>query len=295
MVSTVLARASARSALAVSTLAVMITPVCAQQYGAEQPDSHELIELINSYRESGQSCAGQNRADVAPLTPNENLAKVELSAGASWQQVLREAGYQASKIQAMQVAGPSTAQAALDALRGGYCQQLLAADYADIGVSRDGRTWQVVLAKPLVSDNMGDWEAEGKAVLDAVNQARSQARRCGSEQFQAASPLQWSQSLGKAALVHSQDMAEQGYFSHSAPNGGLVSDRVQDQGYAFSRVGENLGFGQSSAQQVVQGWLLSPGHCANLMNPDFTEMGAAYALKREANRIYWTQVLGTPR
>jgi uncharacterized protein YkwD len=47
----------------------------------------------------------------------------------------------------------------------------------------------------------------------------------------------------------------------------------------------------------VQGWLDSPGHCANIMNDDFTEMGAAYAVNtaREPARIYWTQVLGTPR
>ncbi|HCJ28080.1 MAG TPA: hypothetical protein DHV63_01935, partial [Pseudomonas sp.] len=60
--------------------------------------------------------------------------------------------------------------------------------------------------------------------------------------------------------------------------------------------GENIAAGQGSAEQAVSSWLASPGHCQNIMNPGFTEMGAAYATNpRSAATIYWTQVFGTPR
>ncbi|SDS58214.1 Uncharacterized conserved protein YkwD, contains CAP (CSP/antigen 5/PR1) domain [Halopseudomonas xinjiangensis] len=258
-------------------------------------DSEQLAQLVNQYRESGPSCNGANRADAAPLSPNEKLAQVNLEAGTSWQKALGDAGYQAAQIQALQVSGPTDPKSAMDALRSGYCELLLDGSYSDIGVKRDGRTWQVVLAQPLVADDMGDWRAEGKAVLEAVNEARSSARQCGDRSFEAAPPLEWSDKLGEAALAHSRDMAERGYFSHSSPEGEQVSDRAAEQGYRFRQIGENIGFGQSTPDQVVEGWLLSPGHCANIMKADYTEMGAAYALKRADNTIMWTQVLGRPR
>ncbi len=281
-------RASMSAAMVLSLAA---WPVFAQPTN----DSEQLAQLVNEYRESGPSCNGEDRVDAAPLSPNENLAQVNLEPGASWQQALGDAGYQAAQIQALQVSGPTDPESAMDALRSGYCDLLLDGRYADIGVKRDGRTWQVVLAQPLVSDDMGDWRAEGKAVLEAVNEARRSARQCGDRSFDAAPPLDWSDALGKAALAHSRDMAERGYFSHSSPEGQQVSDRAAEQGYRFRQVGENIGFGQSTPEQVVEGWLLSPGHCANIMQADYTEMGAAYALKRADNTIMWTQVLGRPR
>lgn len=258
-------------------------------------DAEQLITLVNQYRETGASCEGAEREGVAPLAPDDQLAQVDLEPGSSWQNVLRDAGYQAARVQALQLSGPRDAGSAMNALRGRYCELLLDSGFSDIGVSRNGNQWQLVMAQPLVADDMGDWRAEGKALLEEVNRVRQTARQCGDQSFQAAAPLQWSDTLGQAALVHSRDMAERGYFSHGSPEGRQVSDRASEQGYSFRQIGENLGFGQSTPEQVVQGWLLSPGHCANLMKPEYTEMGAAYALKRTDNAIYWTQVLGRPR
>jgi len=65
-------------------------------------------------------------------------------------------------------------------------------------------------------------------------------------------------------------------------------------GYGWRVVGENIAAGQGSALQVVAGWLACPGHCANILSPDFREMGTAYGLNpKAAMEIYWTQVLGT--
>ncbi|UAW97283.1 CAP domain-containing protein [Halopseudomonas nanhaiensis] len=258
-------------------------------------DAEQLIHLVNQYRESGASCDGARRDGAAPLAPDDQLAQVNLEPGSSWQNVLREAGYQAARVQALQLSGPRDAEAAMDALRDRYCALMLDSAFSDIGVSRNGNQWQLVMAQPLVADDMGDWRAEGKALLEEVNRVRQQARQCGDQSYEAAAPLKWSDLLGEAALAHSRDMAERGYFSHGSPEGKQVSDRAVEQGYDFRQIGENLGFGQSTPGQVVQGWLLSPGHCANLMKPGYTEMGAAYALERADNAIYWTQVLGRPR
>ena len=62
-------------------------------------------------------------------------------------------------------------------------------------------------------------------------------------------------------------------------------------------MGENIAFGQHTPQQAVASWLDSPGHCANIMNARFTEMGAAYgiAAEKRSGIVYWTQVFGRPR
>ena len=89
-------------------------------------------------------------------------------------------------------------------------------------------------------------------------------------------------------------MGQHRYFSHAGRDGRDVGARARSTGYDWRRVGENIASGQASAAEAVAGWLESPGHCANLMNPAFTEMGAAYAL-REGPRpaAYWTQVFGS--
>lgn len=209
---------------------------------------------------------------------------------------LRAAGYQASAVQVIMLAGAPTAQAAMAGLRQQYCRPLASSDYAQIGVSQQGPRWQLVLARPVVSAGLGDWQSAGKAVLAEVNRARAQARTCGTRRFAATTPLRWNPALANAALAHSQDMAGRDYFSHTAPGGGTVAERVGKQGYGWTRIGENIAAGAGSVSQAMQGWLASPGHCANLMNPEFTEMGAAYALNpRSTHSLYWTQVFGRPR
>lgn len=134
------------------------------------------------------------------------------------------------------------------------------------------------------------------ALVCAVGAAHAQARRCGPASFAAAKPLSWAPELGDAALMHSRDMARQNYFRHRANDGSRVADRVERQGYAWRQVGENIAAGQGSAQQAVSAWLSSPPHCANLMNPNHAQMGAAYAVDADSDStIYWTQVFATPR
>jgi uncharacterized protein YkwD len=66
-------------------------------------------------------------------------------------------------------------------------------------------------------------------------------------------------------------------------------------GYREKLVGENIAYGPKSAEEVVQGWLSSPGHCENIMDPRFAEMGVAYAQGQASKRgLYWVQLLADP-
>jgi uncharacterized protein YkwD len=132
-------------------------------------------------------------------------------------------------------------------------------------------------------------------VLAHVNRARSQPRSCGSRRFAAAPPLRWSDPLGDAAFGHSDDMARHDYFDHRGRDGSGVGQRAQRRGYRGSRIGENIAAGHGDAAAAVAGWVASPSHCANLMDPAYAEMGAAYAVDAGSRgKIYWTQVFGAP-
>ncbi|MFL9812189.1 CAP domain-containing protein [Stutzerimonas sp. VN223-3] len=264
--------------------------------GSRADEPMDLVSLINDFRSSTQACSGGEGEAVGPLAPSDALAVAPATSGAQLQRDLQASGYRPAKLQAISVSGLANAQAAMSALRQRYCSALRSDEFAEIGVSRQGSTWQVLLAKPLLSPNLGDWQEAGKAILERVNEARANPRKCGRQTFEAAPALRWNDQLAQAALDHSRDMANQDYFSHQAPDGSQVSDRASRAGYKWSRIGENIAAGQGSVEQAVAGWLASPGHCANIMRPDFTEMGAAYATNPDSAAVsYWTQVFGTPR
>ncbi len=135
-------------------------------------------------------------------------------------------------------------------------------------------------------------------MLSLINEARSQARQCGKQDFEAVKPLTWNCTLEMAAESHSQDMAKKDYFSHTGPDGVGIQQRVSSRGYVWRAVGENIAAGQESIAAVVEGWLESPGHCRNIMKDTFTEMGMAKAKAEDSGSTYpsyWTQVLAKPR
>jgi uncharacterized protein YkwD len=91
-------------------------------------------------------------------------------------------------------------------------------------------------------------------------------------------------------------MARHDYFEHEDLAGHSPADRVRAVGYQEKLVGENIAYGPSTAAEVVQGWLDSPGHCENIMDPRFAEMGIAYAQGQVSKHgLYWVQVLAAPR
>ena len=132
-------------------------------------------------------------------------------------------------------------------------------------------------------------------VVDLVNAARSKGRRCGSERFAPAPPLTASSRLDDAADAHARDMARRNYFDHRGRDGKQPRDRVVRAGYQFRLTGENIAFGPETAEEVVAGWLDSPGHCANIMEPRFEHIGVGVATGKKRERIYWVQTFGAPR
>jgi uncharacterized protein YkwD len=134
--------------------------------------------------------------------------------------------------------------------------------------------------------------------LDAVNQARSEDRMCGTTPFSAAPPVAWSDLLAMAAYLHSEDMATNQFFSHTGSDGSTPGDRIDREGYDWWTYGENIAVGYPTVSAVMQGWLGSDGHCRNIMNPAFGEIGAAYAegpYLGTPSAPYWTSDLASPR
>lgn len=128
-------------------------------------------------------------------------------------------------------------------------------------------------------------------VIQLVNQARSQGRMCGNQRFGTAQPLSANASLNRAAEAHSSDMAAMRRLTHTGSNGSSPGQRAKQAGYGSSFVAENAGLGYTSASAVVNGWLNSPGHCANIMNPDYNEGGVG-AVRGGDGKLYWTMKYG---
>ena len=122
-------------------------------------------------------------------------------------------------------------------------------------------------------------------LVQLVNDVRKRGCQCGDTYYPSAPPIKWSNKLEQAALVHSNDMNLNNYFSHTANDGSKASERIDAAGYQWRAYGENIAYGYSTERDVVDGWVRSPGHCKNIMNRFFKEMGVARV------GTYWTQVL----
>lgn len=257
-------------------------------------DEKQLIDSINAYRSEVQRCGGEVSSELPPLAGDPRLALSVTSIG-NLQQALATAGYPMVNVQAISLSGPRDAQSAMTAIRESFCKVVLDPQFVDIGVSRQDREWRIVLARPLLSARLGDWQAEGQKLLAELNLARSRPRQCGTQSFAATTPLTWNATLGTAAETHSRSMANNNYFDHKDRDGRTPGDRAELAGYSGQQIGENIAAGQDTVRKVVDGWVASPGHCANLMNPQFQELGAAYAVDPKSDSgIYWTAMFGTP-
>lgn len=117
-------------------------------------------------------------------------------------------------------------------------------------------------------------------VVDLTNEERAQ-EGCG--------PLRADDRLHEAAALHSEDMAERDYFDHVTPEGVGPGERAERAGYD-SWGGENIAWGYRSAEDVVEGWMDSHGHRANILNCDFVAIGVGAA--DSGRGPYWTQTFG---
>ena len=133
-------------------------------------------------------------------------------------------------------------------------------------------------------------------VMQRINTLRASGAVCGTTAFAGASALVWNNTLVLAAKGHSADMAQKNYFSHTSQDGRTAGQRITAAGYDWSTYGENIAAGQRTVEQVMNGWISSPGHCQNLMNPNFRDVAVACVRNDSAYyRLYWTMELGRSR
>lgn len=139
---------------------------------------------------------------------------------------------------------------------------------------------------PLVADEV---VLNQDNLLALVNNARSAGQNCGEVYYPPVGNLSWNGKVESAARIQSDDMYRNNFFSHTGSDNSSVGDRLTRVGYAFSTWGENIAWGYTSEESVIAAWLKSPGHCSNIMNSFFTEMG----ISRVGN--YWTQDFARPQ
>ena len=139
-------------------------------------------------------------------------------------------------------------------------------------------------------------ELRVKRVVNYINRIRSESRSCGGKQYPAAPKITWSGTLSMAANSHSDDMADNNFFDHEGSSGLSASERLSATGYDWKTVAENISAGTDTPEQTIEQWMLSAGHCHNMMNSAHTEIGLACTRNNLSDyRIYWTLVLASPR
>ncbi|OAH14992.1 cysteine-rich secretory protein family protein [Streptomyces jeddahensis] len=137
-------------------------------------------------------------------------------------------------------------------------------------------------ASPSTPATTASASGELARIVELVNDERSKA---------GCSPVTLNATLSKAAQAHSEDMASHQNMSHTGSDGSNPGDRITRAGYSWSTYGENVAYGYSTPEQVMAGWMASPGHKANILNCSFKEIGVGLAQPND----YWTQDFGTAR
>lgn len=131
-----------------------------------------------------------------------------------------------------------------------------------------------VLAIPEVDAKVLQYEAE---VIRLVNDIRKQ---------NGLSPLTANWELSRVARYKSQDMVDNRYFAHNSPTYGTPFEMMRAFGLSFRTAGENIAYGYATPQKVVDGWMNSSGHRANILNASYKQIGVGYVAKGN----YWTQM-----
>jgi uncharacterized protein YkwD len=284
----------------------------------------DALSVVQMLRAGG--CGGLVPA-ARPLNhePRLDRAAEQWAEGHSLATATDLSGYHALNAQGVHANGSD--DALIQSLRRTQCRAVAGRDLTDVGIyRRGGETW-VVLASagsasgavpqsPYPSAPVTTWHTPTSAppapaparnaaastpamqhrALELVNEVRARGARCGSKSFGPAPPLSISATLENVALGHATDMAVHDYFEHQDPSGESPADRVRAAGYHEKLVGENIAYGPQTVEEVVKGWVASPGHCENIMDPRFAQMGVGLATGSASRKgLFWVQLLAQPR
>ncbi|MEU6666704.1 CAP domain-containing protein [Streptomyces sp. NPDC046727] len=253
--------------------------------------SDDFARLVN---------AARARAGSPPVVPDPRLAAAaraharamadagrlggEGPDGVSVHQRISAAGYAYLTVGEHLVSGPRTPAGFVDHCLGAERARRTLLDpafrhaalaHADAG----DRYWTALWAAPLTPDGLTRTAAE---VLALTNAERG---RAGLPAL-ATDPL-----LTAAAQAHCADMVARDFYAHTSPDGGEPWDRAAAAGARRRTIGENIACGQRSPAEVVEGWMNSPGHRANILGREFTHLGVGFAGGGRAG-TYWTQLFG---
>jgi uncharacterized protein YkwD len=253
-----------------------------------------VIDAINVVRDVG--CDG-HPGGVAPLRENARLDEVahRLSQGTKLQQAQQFAGYHAVSSFAVNISNVPPSGDVESIISRQFCQQGSNPAFTEIGTWWRGSDVWIALAEPFAPPATRNLGAISRQVLELTNRMRALPQRCGSTPFAPAPPLALNATLGQVALDYAREMATYGYMNHIGRDGSSPQQRITRRGYHWVEVGENLASGIMTPEDVVDGWLHSPEHCANLMDPLFREMGVAFAVNPHNNAgVYWAMEFGTP-
>lgn len=151
-------------------------------------------------------------------------------------------------------------------------------------------TWSCIGSRP-ETPNLPSLNNFQNEFIERVNKVRQSGCKCGSTYMPPVGALVWNNFLETSASRHAGDMFRRKYFAHKSLTGKTIKNRIEDAGYILSgtrtyAIGENIAAGQKSIEEVMKSWIKSEGHCKNIMNKDFREIGVA-----ETN-LYWVQDFG---
>jgi uncharacterized protein YkwD len=324
-----IAPAAVVAALSLSLLGVAAgsarADAAAQRDAATLQDS-VWIDLVDDVRRN--DC--RTDEEPLPLRADADLQRVaeRYAQGGSLQQALEAARYDTEDAAALRIDAVRLDDSVVRRqLRERFCARLANPDLAAAAaVQRGNSLWLIVAvpasnagsaapaipgtapatasAAPLTDEPESDNTPGARTLPDGieyeilaqVNEARSRPRRCGTQQYAAAPPLRYSGTLADASQAHAMDMARRGYFDHDTPEGVKPAERLAGTGYRWTLTGENIARGDMGADEAMAGWLRSPGHCANIMEPRFSEMGFGIAADGDRKgALYWVQTFAAPR
>ncbi|MET7476081.1 CAP domain-containing protein [Streptomyces sp. NPDC005648] len=260
--------------------------------GVPSSDQDRFLALVNSARERAGSppvsldarLAGAAHAHASAMAAAGRLG-AEGRDGVFVHQRISATGYTYLTVGEHLVSGPRTSGEFVD-----YClrteqarQTLHDPAFTHVGpahaVGGGDTYWTVLWARPLTPADLARTAAE---VVGLTNRERARA---------GLRPLATDPRLSTAAQAYSTDMAVRAFYSHTSPEGTQPWDRAAAAGARHRSVGENIACGQRSPAEVVDGWMNSPGHRANILKPDFTHIGVGFAGGGPAG-TYWTQLFG---
>jgi uncharacterized protein YkwD len=293
---------------------VLRTLILVGGLAASLPSHADAISAVQLLREGG--CGGTlPPARLLRHVSSLDRAAEQWASGRTVAAAAQLSGYDAPSTTGLHIRGP--ASAALQLLKQAGCRTVVNPAFHDLGVfSRGSDTWllfgavyiapasaqaarpspQLAPAGAQVAPASVKAPVTATRALQLVNEARARGARCGERSFGPAPPVRLSDTLAWVAYGHADDMAKHNYFEHEDRTGRSPADRVRAVGYQEKLVGENIAYGPKSADEVVQGWLDSPEHCENIMDPRFGEMGIAYAPGQSSRRgRFWVQLLVAPK